>query len=235
MNETGNRLVVFARGPAGNLVHKYYDNGWSGWIPLGTEMILSAPAAVVNETGQKLVVFARGSAGNLVHKYYENGVWSGWIPLGNETITTPPAAVVRGNRLVVFAGVNTPSGRSILSHKYFAAGAGAWTDWISLGMCVESTPTAMNTGPRLAVYANECGGHQLSEMYWDDGLGRWQFGHTHDAEVLRSGPGAVLAGDRLTVFAATGGAASMKHRFYDPAAGAWTGWIDLGGSFFTPF
>ena len=32
----GARLVIFARGTDGALLHRYYDNGWSGWISLGS-------------------------------------------------------------------------------------------------------------------------------------------------------------------------------------------------------
>jgi len=35
----GSRLTVFARGPDGTLIHKFYDNGWTDWIPLGAGQI----------------------------------------------------------------------------------------------------------------------------------------------------------------------------------------------------
>src|SRR6266498_4033761 len=75
----GSRLTVFARGPDGTLIHKFYDNGWTDWIPLGAGQISSSPSAVM--AGSRLTVFARGPDGTLIHKFYDNG-WTDWIPLG---------------------------------------------------------------------------------------------------------------------------------------------------------
>ena len=125
----GTRLTVFARGPNNTLMHRYYENGWTGWLPLGEGTMTSSPSAVM--ANNRLVVFARGSDGGLTHKFYDSGwpTWTDWIPLGGEGITSAPAAVVAGNRLVVFARRSD----NTLTHRFYDWTLDGWTDWIPLG------------------------------------------------------------------------------------------------------
>jgi hypothetical protein len=126
------RLDVFARGPNGELLHEYSDNG--GWSPNGMagplEVVgtgLAGDPAVVSWGKGRLDVFARSSNGELLHKYFDNG---GWGSSGLEVVGTglagDPAVVSWGpGRLDVFA--RGPNGE--LLHKYFDNGG-----WGSSGL-----------------------------------------------------------------------------------------------------
>ena len=83
----GDRLTVFARSANGTLMHKFYEGGWTDWIPLGDGQTTSGPSAVM--AGEQLTVFARGADGTLIHKFYDSG-WTDWIPLGEGQITSIP-------------------------------------------------------------------------------------------------------------------------------------------------
>jgi hypothetical protein len=96
----GDRLTVFARSADGTLMHKFYDGGWTDWLPLGEGQMTSGPSAVM--AGERLTVFARSEDGTLTHKYYDGG-WTDWLPLGEGKMTSNPSAVMAGERLTVFA------------------------------------------------------------------------------------------------------------------------------------
>jgi pimeloyl-ACP methyl ester carboxylesterase len=63
------RLDVFARGLDNGLIHKWFDNTWSGWESLGGDLA-SDPAAVSWANG-RIDVFARGTDDALRHKWYD--------------------------------------------------------------------------------------------------------------------------------------------------------------------
>ena len=68
------RLDVFAGGVDGQLWHRAYDGGWSGWEPLGGRLV-GAPAVASWAPG-RLDVFVGGVDGQLWRTWYEGG----WAP-----------------------------------------------------------------------------------------------------------------------------------------------------------
>jgi hypothetical protein len=166
-----NRLTVFARGPGGTLMHRYYDNNaWTGWISMGGAAITSAPSAVM--ANGRLTVFARAADGTLTHRYYDNG-WTGWISLGGAAIASAPSAVMAANnRLTVFAR----AANGTLTHRYYENNA--WTGWIALGgAAITSAPAAvMANGSqplnRLTVFARAAD-NTLVHRYYDNGWTGW--------------------------------------------------------------
>jgi hypothetical protein len=167
----GSRLVVFARGPNNTLIHRWYENGWTGWIPVGDGVgaIASSPSAVVAQT--RLVVFARAVDGGLTHKFYDPAWqgWTAWIPLGGEGITSAPSAVVAGNRLVVFARKSD----NTLTHRFYDWALDGWTDWIPLGGApITSAPSAVVANGRLVVFARDTS-NRLTHRYYDNGWTDW--------------------------------------------------------------
>jgi glucose/arabinose dehydrogenase len=68
------RLDVFVKGVDGQLWHKWFDGGWSGWEALGGGLD-GAPAAASWSAG-RLDVFVKGVDGQLWHKWFDGG----WNP-----------------------------------------------------------------------------------------------------------------------------------------------------------
>ena len=100
---TSNRIDVFARDSGGQLVQKYYDNGWSGWLT-NQGAIVGAPAVASQGYGS-LDVFARNTTNQIIVKSYRVATgWSGWTIVNTMGVASDPAAVSWGpNRVDVFA------------------------------------------------------------------------------------------------------------------------------------
>jgi hypothetical protein len=63
------RLDVFVTGAGdSNLWHKYWQNGWGNWEPLGG-ILTSSPAAVSWGNG-RIDIFARGNEGHTWHMWW---------------------------------------------------------------------------------------------------------------------------------------------------------------------
>jgi hypothetical protein len=65
---------VFVKGTDNQLWHKWYQNGWSGYEPLGGTLT-DGPAAAAWAPG-RLDVFVKGTDNQLWHKWYD-GTWNG--------------------------------------------------------------------------------------------------------------------------------------------------------------
>jgi glucose/arabinose dehydrogenase len=180
------RLDVFVRGTDGQLWHKWYQGGWSGWEALGG-LITDGPAAAAWSAG-RLDVFVRGTDGQLWHKWYQGG-WSGWEALGGLITDGPAAAAWSAGRLDVF--VRGTDGQ--LWHKWYQGG---WSGWEALGGLITDGPGVASWGPgRLDVVvrgANGAGVHR-----WFDGA--WS-GWENLGGVLADRPGTTSwAANRLDI------------------------------------
>jgi hypothetical protein len=192
------RLVVFARGGDGTLVHTFWDgNAWTPLISLGPELISSAPSAVM--AGSRLTVFAMDREGYLTHKFYENG-WTPYMrisaePVGHavgedggltQDLTGGPSAIMAGDRLTVFFA--SPTGASDID-----------------GFVGE-----------------------LSHFYYDGGWqGPFQIGPTHSSLdqklVIHEAPAAIFTGGRPVVFGLLH-SGEWRHRYYDNFENDWVDW-----------
>lgn len=131
-----NRLDVFCKGQAGDLLHQYYDG--SQWQPspgsvesLGGDL-QSAPA-IVSWGKDRLDVFGVTKAGDVAHLYWDGSQWSAWetFPLEDVQFSKYTAALAAtswaDNRLDIYAvGVEF-----WLYHKYWDGSQ--WSVWESLG------------------------------------------------------------------------------------------------------
>jgi hypothetical protein len=136
------RLDVFAKGPDGSLMHKWYDGlAWSGWESLGG-VITSDPSAVSWGLG-RIDVFARGTDNQLWHKWFDGTAWGEWEPLGGALASAPDASSWDKGRLDVFAQ-GTDGG---IWHKWFD---GTWSDWQPLGGPVTPGGDGANGDPSAA-------------------------------------------------------------------------------------
>lgn len=161
------RLDVFARGPAGTLVHGWYEvvNGsgrWRGWEDLGFT-IVGDPGAVSSEQGRIDVVF-RGTDNALHQIFYSSGHgWSGERNLGGTLTAGPDIASWGPGRLDVVVQAADGSVRL----RTFANGA--WTgSFLNLGgaTVTGSGPSIVSWGPnRLDVFARGSGNGLFQRFY----------------------------------------------------------------------
>jgi hypothetical protein len=162
------RLDAFARGPAGTLVHAWYEvvNGsgrWRGWEDLGFALI-GSPGAVSSEDGRIDVVF-RGTDNRLKQIFYQRG--SGWSrpqrDLGGALAAGPDIASWGPGRLDVVVQATDGSVRL----RTFANGA--WSSgYLNLGgsTVLGSGPSIVAWGPnRLDVFARGSGNGLFHRSY----------------------------------------------------------------------
>lgn len=200
----GNRLDVFARGPAGQLLQRVYQN--NTWDPrlydLGGQ-ITSAPAVASWGAG-RLDIFARGTNGSLYQKFFQRPTWSAWINMQG-AITSAPAVVSQksGSLNVFMRGGNNA--------LYTRAFTGKWSGYSSFtGGTLASSPTAASWADgRVDVFAKDTNGN-LIQRYFSGG--KWSTAYTNLGGPIASAPAAVSwASGRLDIFSQdTGGALQQK-------------------------
>jgi GH25 family lysozyme M1 (1,4-beta-N-acetylmuramidase) len=131
-----NRLDVFVEGMDGELWHRFWSGGWSGWQPLGGR--LTASPVVASWSAGRLDIFGRGLDDGLWHMDWDNG-WSSWQSLGGTLTSAPGAASWGHGRIDIFA-----SGRD--QSMWHMAWSGAWSSWESRGGVLSSAPAASSWG-----------------------------------------------------------------------------------------
>jgi hypothetical protein len=180
-----NRIDIFARDTNGQLVHKWWAGGWSGW-ELNMGAIGNKPA-VASQANGSLDVFARNSSNQLITRSYRPASgWSGWGVIGGVLYSDPAAVSWSNNRLDVFA----QNGSAHLQHWWWAGGA--WSAAEDLGGSVYGTPAVSSWGTnRLDIFARNSS-NQLSHLAWVPGWTTWET--LTAAGTLTGGPGAVSWG-----------------------------------------
>jgi hypothetical protein len=127
------RIDVFARGTAGDLLHKWYDGtSWSDWHSEGGG-IIGAPV-VASWASCRLDVFVVGTntGNNLWHKWYDGMNWYWELTPGtdNVQIDNVLGAVSWGSGridILVIGPGNEPL------HKWYDAGGLGWYNYEHLG------------------------------------------------------------------------------------------------------
>lgn len=180
------RIDIFARDTNGQLVHKWWDGGWSGWeVNMGA--ITGKPAVASQEWGS-LDVLARNASNQLIIRSYRRASgWSAWGTIGG-ALSSDPAAVSWGpGRLDVFAR----NASNHLQHWWWATGAG-WSAAEDLGGSVLSAPAVTSWGAnRLDIFARNSA-NRLVRRSWAN---RWSAWETLTAAgTFTGGPGAVSWG-----------------------------------------
>ena len=161
------RLDAFARGPAGDLIHGWYDGAWHPWESLSANgLIQGAPTAVCWGPG-RIDVFALGTDNHLVTWVYDAAGWHGPAePAAGQSFGSTPTVASWGvGRLDAFA--RGPAGDLI--HGWYD---GAWHPWESLSAngLIQGAPTAVCWGPgRIDVFALGTNNHLL--QWWYDVAG----------------------------------------------------------------
>ena len=141
------RLDVFARGTAGDLVHRFYEFGaWSGWDSLGGGLV-GAPAAA-GSAPTRLDVVVRGTDDALYHRGFAPPGWGTWSRVGG-TLNGPPAVTAHAGGILDV--VVTGSDNALYHQTRF----GNWLGWQRIGGVATSGPsvTSWAAGPPRRVRA----------------------------------------------------------------------------------
>jgi Repeat of unknown function (DUF346) len=127
-------LDIFARGAGGELEHKYFWGGWSGWENLGYS-IQGGPGAVSWDL-HRIDVVARASNNTLNHWAWNEVSWP-FDNLAGSLTSDPDISSWGYGRLDIFA---RGPGNELL-HKWYPEG---WGGWENLGGTLTSGPGAVS-------------------------------------------------------------------------------------------
>jgi spore germination protein YaaH len=213
-----NRMDVFGRGMDGQLWHSWWDGtGWSGWEPLGGQLMAGTGPGAVSWGNNRLDLFVQGLDAQIWHNWWDGRSWGGWKPLGGRFTSGPDAASWSANHLDVF-------GRGGDGQLWHSAWTGSgWTPWEPLGGALVGDPGAASWGPnRIDVFVQGTD-QQLYHRAWAGaGWGGWE----SMAGRLGSGPDVTSQGSGRLDVAVLGVSADLWHLAYN---GVWSGWRPRGG------
>jgi hypothetical protein len=129
------RLDLFARNPAGELIHRWYaDERWSDWESLHG-LVSSTPAA--GWAGSTLIVAAIGANHAVWRRSWNGQEWSPWENLGGQIVSAPSVAGrANGEGFIFGTGVD-----GALWSRHFSGAE--WEPWTPLGGRVVGTPASI--------------------------------------------------------------------------------------------
>jgi N-acetylmuramoyl-L-alanine amidase len=118
---------VFARGTDGAAWWTRFAGSWSGFAPLGGQLV--DQPGVSSWAAGRLDLFARGTDNRLYHQWYNGRAWSGWQPAEAGILTSAPAAVSWG-----FGHIDV-----------FVRGSddGIWHSWAVLSVVTDGAPATL--------------------------------------------------------------------------------------------
>jgi hypothetical protein len=212
-----NRLDAFARGPDGQLWHRWWNGTqWSGWERLGQQLFPGTGPAAASMSPGRLDVFVEGTDHHLWHRVYDSHGWRPWEDLGGALASGPAATSWGPGRLdVVAVGTN----RAVV-HTWYAAG---WHGPESLGGQATSDPGIASWGPgRVDVFVRGTD-NQLYHLWYSAGVWR---GWEHLGGNLTTGPAATALGAGLIDVVAAGAGNEPERLSYHAG---WQIWQPLGG------
>lgn len=220
------RMDIFLRSAdeKGQIVQKYHDGQWSGWIGLeGKCAVGSAPDACSWGSG-RIDVFIRGVTNDLLHKYYDRD-WSEWESLGGN-ITSDPCAVSWGpDRIDVFARGDESDKFQVLQKTWNETTG--WSGWTSLGGTVIGRPDACSWGRGRLDLFTRGEDNALQHKYFSDG--QWSAWESLDG-FLTSSPGVESWGEgRIDVFVRSNDEFKQVVQKYFRAGQGWSDWVPMGG------
>ena len=219
-----NRIDMFARGTANDLLHKFWaGTGWSNWESLGG--CLQGDPTVASWGPGRLDVFQEGcnvSGVNLYHKFFSNG-WSGYETIGPTRITSAPSATSWGSgRLDIFAKGSTGSD---LYHEWYSTN---WASGESKAGCITGAPAVTSWGnAHLDIFAQHCSGsgNNLDQLTYDYATGGWGSWHTDALHISNSPSIADITSGQIDLVT-TDSNNHVQQATYTQAGG-WTGWTQL--------
>jgi len=218
-----NRIDVFVRGSDGAVWQKYYQNGWSGWIPLGGKLAAGTGPAVASSAAGRLDVFVQGTDNQLWHKWWNGATWSGWEPLGGKLTASPAASAgyTSGGALPYTYNVVVRGTDGAAWTKSWTGSK--WSSWTSLGGRL-----APNTGPAVD-YIGDVYVQGTDYQLWlksSSGPGWTAFPVTPPEALSTSSPAATLnvQNHRMVCFSSASG--NVWQSVSD--IGGWGQWYSVG-------
>lgn len=149
------QLLVFARGPGGQVYEKVYAQSarkWTNWYRIGTDGAVTGGDLSAAAFGNYQVqLFADGPNASVYQKIWTyGGGWSAWHSLGGNANSAPAAAAFGNYQVQVFVQgadrqVYTDVWTAELTHGDWT-GNGSWSGWRSIGGQVLSAPAATQFG-----------------------------------------------------------------------------------------
>jgi hypothetical protein len=219
---SSNRLDAFVRGSDGQLWHRWWNGVmWSGWEPLGGQLLPGTGPAVASWGAGRLDVFVTGTDRQLWHLWWNGSGWSAWQPVGG-VLTSGPAAVSTGpGHLDV---VVTGTDHAVWHTAYLG---GPWGPWEPLAGQTNADPTITSPGGgRLDVFVQGTDGqlwHTFNGSYGSNSWSGWE----SLGGSLTSGPSAASLGSSLLDVVAAG-PGGVPERL--PYQGGWQLWEPLAGA-----
>jgi hypothetical protein len=222
------RLDVFVRGSDGAVWQKYYQNGWSGWIPLGGQLAPGTGPAVASWSAGRLDVFAEGTNGALWHKWWNGSKWSGWESLAGK-LTASPAAMAFSSGgappYTYYINVFVRGADGAVWQKNWTGTA--WSSWHSFGGQV-----AANTGPAVTSYFDlfvQGTDHKLYQMHYDESGATWTAFNLQPPEALAiASPGAVMTDANMHPLVAVSSTSGTVWYSLRDSVGHWETWYSAG-------
>ncbi len=239
------RLEVFAIGHSANLLHNYQTTpggSWSGWISLGTTVIVqnAQPVVGVNADG-RLEVFVVDGNGAVDHVYQKtpgSSAASNWSAIGllsssNVGKTAKLAVGKWANGVLDLFVIGTDN---VLYHNYQTAPNAGWFGFVSLGgSWQQDTDIAVGneSDGRLAVFLVGNTGNLYNNWQSANNSTSWHGFNSIGgalAEQVRVAVGRNSDG-RLEVF--TLGTDGIAYHEWETAANSptsWSSWSSFGGN-----
>ena len=132
-------VAVFVRGSDGHLYAQVGDGnggGWTGWAPIGSELLKSDPACVATSTSL-IDCVAVGKNSNVFHVRYnaKKHEWTKWENLGGFATGAPGVARTSADGATALNVFVSGPENTLFINTY----DGSWSDWKSLGVKVGGT------------------------------------------------------------------------------------------------
>lgn len=214
---------LFVRGTDNQLYYRNWENGvWSSWFwiqgPGPTHIPISGSPAVTwrSDTGNAFTVVVRGSDNQIYGKSFaESTGWTSWFWLGAPPggATSSPAVAMHANTAmhIVVRGSNG----QIWDRSWSPAG---WSEWISLGGNVTSSPALAGAGGNIWLFARGTD----NTLQYRRGTYGWTAWASLGGSVVSDPAAATRDSGGVDVLAVLSDGRLWQRRF---VAGSWTGWF----------
>jgi hypothetical protein len=148
------RLDVVAVNDSGNLVHQYFEGGWSGWVD-NFGNTLNSSVDVVSWGPNRLDVVGRGTNLHIYHFYWDNGA-TGWDDLGGLSAFGPTIVSSGPGSLDVFTIATTTQ---TLYQKSYRAATGWTPNWTAVGGFLTAGVDGVAIGGRIDLVSRNSANH----------------------------------------------------------------------------
>jgi hypothetical protein len=214
----GNREDVFARGPDGQLWHRWRDGGgWAPWERIGGLLASGTSPAAVSWGPNRIDVLVTGIDQGLWHAWWDGSSWKGWEPLGGR-LTASPSVATRGSGTLDVLVRGSDAG---LWHAWWDGTA--WKGWEPHGGLARGAPAATSRGSGTLDVLIRGTDDGLWHEWWDGS--QWVRWETLGGRLTSAPAATSWGGGRLDIVA-LGSHSELMHLYW---WGQWSTWLSRGG------